>query len=390
MFRMELPQNARTILSVLRAHGYHGYVVGGCVRDACMGLPPHDYDITTDASPPEVQEAFRDYRVLETGIRHGTVTVLIDHEPFEITTFRIDGDYTDCRHPNDVTFTTRIEDDLARRDFTVNAMACDGETLVDPFGGQADAAKRILRCVGDANRRFQEDGLRILRALRFSAVLDFTIEPDTASAVHGNRDLLRKIAVERLYAETRKLLVGINAPAVLRAYADVMRVFLPGLSDAGLQAVEGTERDLLLRLALLLTGTNAESALRDLHADNKTIRAVCELHRTPLTDGRHLLAALSPDQAKRRIAYAAALGEIGDANAAARLEELRDILADKPCLTLRDLKVDGRDMQSLGLSGTQIGKALNALLDRVLSGTLANEHEALLDEVRKMDPEQIG
>ena len=154
-----------------------------------------------------------------------------------MTTLRIDGDYSDHRHPNDVTFTTRIEEDLARRDFTVNAMAYDGETLVDPFGGQADAANRLLRCVGDPDRRFQEDGLRILRALRFSAVLDFAIEPATAEAVHRNRELLRKIAVERLYAELRKLLPGVNAPAVLREYEDVLRTFLPELSVTGLPQV---------------------------------------------------------------------------------------------------------------------------------------------------------
>lgn len=386
MFRMELPQNARTILSVLREHGFHGYVVGGCVRDACMGLVPHDFDIATDASPAEVQAAFRDFRVLETGVRHGTVTVLIDHEPFEVTTFRIDGDYADCRHPNDVTFTSSVREDLSRRDFTVNAMAYDGETLVDPFGGQADVENRVLRCVGEADLRFREDGLRILRALRFAAVLDFTVEPATAAAVHESRELLRKIAVERLYAELRKLLCGVNAGAVLRDYADVIRVFLPEASDEGLRAIEKTDCDLLLRLALLLDGAEAESALRRLHADNKTVRAVCALHRTELTDGLHLLAVLPPDQARRRILYAAALGEIGADEAAARLDELQRILADKPCLTLRDLKVNGRDLQAFGITGAQIGRTLQALLERVLSGTLDNDREALLREIRRLHP----
>ena len=375
---MELPQNARTILSVLRANGFHGYVVGGCVRDACMGLPPHDFDVATDASPQQVQESFRDCRVLETGIRHGTVTVLIDREPFEVTTLRIDGDYSDHRHPNDVTFTTRIEEDLARRDFTVNAMAYDGETLVDPFGGQADAANRLLRCVGDPDRRFQEDGLRILRALRFSAVLDFAIEPATAEAVHRNRELLRKIAVERLYAELRKLLPGVNAPAVLREYEDVLRTFLPELSVTGLRAIANTRADFLLRLALLLADTDAEAALRALHADGKTIRAVCALQAADLADGRHLLASLPPDQACRRIEFAAALGEIGAEEAAARQAELQRILADKPCLTLRDLAVNGSDLQALGMRGAQIGRTLDTLLERVLSGTLRNDRETLL------------
>lgn len=383
MFRMELPPHAQTVLSVLRENGYRGYVVGGCVRDACMGLVPHDFDITTDASPRAVKEAFRDYRVLETGIQHGTVTVLVEHEPFEVTTFRIDGDYTDCRHPNDVTFTESVEDDLARRDFTVNAMAYDGETLVDPFGGQADAERRTLRCVGDPDTRFREDGLRILRALRFSAVLDFSVEPDTARAIHRCCDLLRHIAVERLYAELRRLLPGVNAPAVLREYADVVRVFLPDVSDAGVRAVENTREDMLLRLALLLAGTDAESALRGLHADNKTNRAVCELHATPLSDARHLLAALEPDQARRRIEFAAATGEIGEKEAAALLAELQAVLSDKPCLTLRQLAVNGRDLEALGFAGAQIGQTLHALLEGVLAGTLDNDRDALLREAAR-------
>lgn len=380
---MELPPHAQTVLSVLRENGYRGYVVGGCVRDACMGLVPHDFDITTDASPHAVKEAFRDYRVLETGIQHGTVTVLVEHEPFEVTTFRIDGDYTDCRHPNDVTFTESVEDDLARRDFTVNAMAYDGRTLVDPFGGQADAERRTLRCVGDPDTRFREDGLRILRALRFSAVLDFSVEPDTARAIHRCRDLLRHIAVERLYAELRRLLPGVNAPAVLREYTDVVRVFLPDVSDAGVRAVENTRENMLLRLALLLAGTDAESALRGLHADNKTIRAVCELHTTDLSDARHLLAALSPEQAYRRVEYAAATGEIGAKEAAEYLAKLQAVLADKPCLTLRQLAVNGRDLEALGLSGAQIGKTLHALLEGVLAGTLDNDRDALLREAAR-------
>ena len=380
---MELPQSVRTILSVLRENGFQGYVVGGCVRDACMGLPPHDFDLATNASPTEVQAAFRSFRVLETGIRHGTVTVLINHEPFEVTTFRIDGDYADHRHPNDVTFTSRIGDDLARRDFTVNAMAYDGADLIDPFGGQADAQDRVLRCVGEANRRFQEDGLRILRALRFAAVLDFTIEPDTAAAVHGNRALLRQIAVERLYTELRKLLAGSNAAAVLCDYADVLRVFLPELSEKGLRSIPNTHADFLLRLALLLADTDAEAALRRLHADVKTIRAVCALHKTELADGRHLLAALPPEQARRRIEYAAALGKIGANDAARRLAELQHILADKPCLTLRELAVNGNDLRALGLSGAQIGQTLNALLECVLSGSLDNDRQTLLLRVEQ-------
>ena len=380
---MELPQSVRTILSVLRDNGHRGVLVGGCVRDACLGYAPHDFDIATDATPPQMQQAFRDFRVLETGLRHGTLTVLIGHEPFEVTTFRIDGDYPDHRHPENVTFTTRLEDDLARRDFTVNAMAYDGATLIDPFGGQADIQRRVLRCVGDPATRFTEDGLRILRALRFAAVLGFSVEPQTAEAVRRQRELLSKIAVERLYAELKKLLAGKNAFAVLRSFADVLRVFLPELSDSGIQAVEKTGEDWLLRLALLLCSADAEAALQNLRAEKKTVRAVLQLHTTELTDARHLLASLPSEQAFRRVDFAAARGEIS-AEAADRLRaELRQLADEKPCLSLRELAVNGRDLEALGLCGREIGQALALLLEEVLSGRLRNDRKTLLGEIER-------
>ena len=374
---MELPQRVRRILSVLSSGGYRGYLVGGCVRDACMGKAPHDFDLATDATPEEMRQVFRDFRLIETGIRHGTLTVLIDHEPFEVTTFRIDGAYPDHRHPDSVTFTRRIEDDLARRDFTVNAMAYDGSALVDPFGGVRDVRDKVLRAVGDAQVRFDEDGLRILRALRFAAVLGFSIEPDTAKAVRQCRELLRKIAVERLYAEMRKLLSGENAAAVLTEFADVIRVFLPELSETGLRAVEKTQPDGLLRLALLLEGADAETVLRRLHADRRTIRRVCLLHTLPLTDARHLLAAAAED-AYRAVGYAAALGRIDTQRQAQFCRELDALLAEKPCLSLRELAVNGSDLSALGYAGREIGQMLDALLEQVLSGRLPNEREALL------------
>ena len=381
MFSMALPQGVQTILSVLRDGGRRGVVVGGCVRDACMGLPPHDFDVATDATPEEMLHLFRDFRVLETGVKHGTVTILIDHVPFEVTTFRIDGDYRDHRRPDSVTFTTRLEDDLARRDFTVNAMAWDGQTLTDPFGGRRDALSRVLRCVGEPDVRFTEDGLRILRALRFAAVLDFTIEPQTADSVHRCRDLLEKIAVERLYAELRKLLCGSSAYDVLRDYADVLRTFLPEISDAGIDAIRNAPADGLLRLALLIEGADAGSTLRRLRADNKTIRAVVQLHTLEWSDACHLLAEAGAEQAHRFVEYVAALGRIDAQAQARRHEELAALEQAKPCLSLRDLAVNGSDLQSLGFAGRKIGRTLERLLEAVLSGKLENTREALLDAV---------
>ena len=382
MFSMAMPDGVKTILSVLHDGGRQGVLVGGCVRDACMGLTPHDFDIATDATPEEMLRLFRAFRVLETGVKHGTVTVLIDHVPYEVTTFRIDGNYRDHRRPDSVTFTTRLEDDLARRDFTVNAMAWDGQTLTDPFGGRTDVRERILRCVGTPDVRFTEDGLRILRALRLAAVLGFSIEPQTAAAMRRCRDLLKKIAVERLCAELRKLLEGRNAYAVLHEYADVLRVFLPELSDAGIEAIRTAPTDGLLRLALLLDGADAETVLRQLRMDKKTIRSVVQLHATGMTDARHLLAAVGSQMAHRFVDYASALGKIASADAARMHEELLSLEREKPCLSLRDLAVNGSDLQSLGLSGSEIGETLNMLIEQVICGDLPNTSEALLNAVR--------
>ena len=218
-----LPDNIIFVLSRLEEAGYEAYLVGGCVRDPLIGREVSDYDITTSALPSEVEKVFADLRVIETGIKHGTVTVLSDEEPVEITTFRTDGDYLDSRHPESVTFTRKVEDDLSRRDFTVNSIAMDKDgKYVDPFGGREDIERRIIRCTGDPDKRFSEDALRIIRALRFSSVLGFEIEDETARSIHANRELLKKISVERVFIELKKLLCGKDVFRILIDYSDVI------------------------------------------------------------------------------------------------------------------------------------------------------------------------
>ena len=227
---LTIPAGADFILRRLMENGFDAYVVGGCVRDSLLGLFPHDWDICTSARPEQMQAVFADCRVIETGLKHGTLTVLHDRIPYEVTTFRVDGGYTDHRHPDSVSFVSNVVDDLARRDFTVNAMAWNPQTgLVDAFHGQEDLRAGIIRAVGDPKTRFTEDALRILRALRFASVYGFRIDDATSQAAHDLRHTLTDVAAERIRVELAKLLCGQGAADILRAYPDVLFVLLPQL-----------------------------------------------------------------------------------------------------------------------------------------------------------------
>ena len=227
---LTIPAGADFILRRLMENGFDAYVVGGCVRDSLLGLFPHDWDICTSARPEQMQAVFADCRVIETGLKHGTLTVLHDRIPYEVTTFRVDGGYTDHRHPDNVSFVSNVVDDLARRDFTVNAMAWNPQTgLVDAFHGQEDLRAGIIRAVGDPKTRFTEDALRILRALRFASVYGFRIDDATSQAAHDLRHTLTDVAAERIRVELAKLLCGQGAADILRAYPDVVFVLLPQL-----------------------------------------------------------------------------------------------------------------------------------------------------------------
>lgn len=260
-----LPAAVGRAIAQLGAAGHEAYPVGGCVRDTLLGKTPSDWDVATDAEPARVAEAFSGFRVIETGLKHGTVTVLIDKMPIEITTYRVDGLYTDHRRPDAVTFTRSLTEDLARRDFTVNAMACrPGEGVIDPFGGADDLEKGILRCVGEADRRFGEDPLRILRGMRFMATYGFTAEAETDASMRRNRELLRFISAERVRVELEKLLLGKYARRVLAAYTDILTFVIPELAPCVGYPQHNLWHDLDIWAHTLKTVENvpAEPALR--------------------------------------------------------------------------------------------------------------------------------
>lgn len=223
-----LPKNVKTIIKILNTHNYEAFIVGGCVRDSVIGLTPHDWDICTNAKPEEIKKCFENFNTFDSGIKHGTISVVLDGEVFEVTTYRIDGTYSDNRRPDSVTFTSDITQDLARRDFTINAMAYNEKRgLIDPYGGRNDLSDKIIKCVGNPDFRFNEDALRIIRALRFASVYNFEIDDETAKSIHKNADLLNNIAVERISVELNKLLSGNGAEKILNNYRDVIAVFIP-------------------------------------------------------------------------------------------------------------------------------------------------------------------
>ena len=436
--RFDIPPKAQYILQALTGAGYEAYLVGGCVRDLLRGVEPHDWDICTSARPEETERCFVGHRIIETGLKHGTVTVLEDGEPYEITTYRTEGPYSDSRRPDYVTFVSSLEADLARRDFTMNAIALklDG-SLQDPFGGTEDIKYGVIRCVGDPACRFQEDGLRIMRALRFGASFGYKIEEKTAQAIRAYQKVLRHVAVERIQVELCKLLTGRWAGAILRHYPDVLCQFWPQLRplveleqnnpwhcwggwEHTICALEAVPADLPLRLAVLLhdigkpgckstdeTGVDhfyghaeagaelADGMLRTLKFDNKTRERVVILvkrHDLPLSEYsiRRWLGRLGAETFFQllEVKRADSLGQNSSMvkDRLAELDEIKakaeEILAQQECLSLRGLEVNGKDVLEAGIApGPEVGQVLNGLLEQVLSGAVPNEREALLARI---------
>ena len=387
---MDLPLYIETALRILSEHSAEGWCVGGCVRDALMGRTPGDYDIAVNIPPAGTERCFAGYKLIETGLQHGTVVVVIDGHNVEITSFRTDGDYTDLRHPENVAFTPRLETDLARRDFTINAMAYAPERgLVDLFGGQEDLKAGLLRCVGDPDRRFNEDALRILRALRFAATLDFAIEEQTARSVKKNAANLTHISAERIFAELKKLLAGKNALRVLLDYRDVLTFCLPQLDHipqdayAAAARTAAALRDPALSFAALLFPageTAAEAVCRALKTDNRFRQDVCFLirHRdtrfVTVGEARRFLGEHGKTRCEKLLRFC---GETPDGLLAEVCIE-----PDGNCRTLADLAVNGRALQAIGFRGEAIGDALNELLRRAAEGEIKNEPTALLAAAR--------
>ena len=439
--KITLPRKVLMIINNLQLHGYEAFAVGGCVRDSILARRPEDWDITTSAKPEEIKRLFR--RTVDTGIEHGTVTVIIGKDSYEVTTYRVDGAYEDGRHPKEVRFTSRLEEDLQRRDFTINAMAYNDDVrLVDVFGGMKDLNHHLIRCVGDPRDRFSEDALRILRAVRFSAQLNFPIEPDTAEAIKELAPTLEKISAERIQAELVKLLVSPHPERIRDAYElGITKVILPewdamagveqntphhryDVAEHTIRAMKYVKRDKILRLTMLFhdmgkpstktTDENgrdhfkghalvseeiARKVLRRLKFDNETVKTVTRL--VCYHDYRMEATPKNVRRAMNRIGvelfpYYLAV-RMADAKAQSpyrRREKIENIVAvrklyqeallEENCVTLRQLAVSGRDLMDLGMNpGREIGSMLSELLEYVIDDPKRNEKEILRGYVKE-------
>lgn len=411
-----VPEEVRALLSRLRSCGHEAYLVGGCVRDALRGHTPVDYDITTSALPEEIHSAFSDCRMIDTGIAHGTVTVLWEKKPYEITTYRVDGNYRDSRHPDAVSFTRDLREDVCRRDFTMNALAYHpDEGVYDYFGGIADIRAGIIRAVGDPARRFEEDALRILRALRFSAVLGFQIDGATAAAAKEKAGGLLAISAERVREELIKLLRGDHAAAVLSQYPDILALRLPawqaaterfGGVDALIRPFPYLADDVVLRLCAFLLpfageggAKEAKDLLDELRFDHRTRDRVCKLlshFHMPYADDeralRRFTAGLGAPDARLLLSLHGALARAcGDAEKETAVRQAHTgidrLVREGLCSSIADLAVGGEDLLALGFSkGRAVGDTLRRLLDAVLDSAVPNEREALLALARAYLP----
>ena len=438
---------SKTAVELLRLSGFEAFLIGGSVRDFIMELPIGDIDITTNATPTEVKEVFRDFRVIETGIKHGTVTVLIDNEPLEITTYRSESTYSDNRHPDSVTFSKTLSDDVVRRDFTMNAIAYDfSNGFCDLVNGIDDIKNQTIRCIGDAETRFNEDALRILRALRFSSVLGFAIEENTKLAIHKCKNLLLNISAERIREEFVKLICGKNAYNVLQEFSDVVSVFIPEIKPSidfkqenrhhcfdvythTLKAIEKSSPDPIIRLALFFhdiakplvahfdekgeqhyyghpkkSAEITEKILTRLRFDNETKNKVVTLvtfHDSPII----IDDSVGPDRKRLKkimsqigVELILPLIEIkfcdnsaqnplyfrGDEFYTTTRNIIKEILDEQQCFSIKDLAINGNDLIKMGYKGKKIGVILNDVLEMVINEKIENSSDAIFSYINGM------
>lgn len=382
-----LPSDTEYIIETLQKNGYEAYAVGGCVRDMLNGDTPHDFDITTSAEPEAVISLFE--KTVPTGIKHGTVTVIINGVPNEVTTYRTDGEYRDHRRPDSVIFVKSLREDLARRDFTVNAMAYNKrDGLKDFFGGKQDIQNRILRAVGEPERRFYEDALRILRLFRFSSVLGFNIEENTLKAALEYAPTLKSVSAERIYSELLKTLCGKN-PAALKPLTDIGGLGFLGVNtspDYGILPLLGSA-DTKLFAFLYSGGADVTAALDFLRVPNKTKKAARDMLTLlnmpfPKTkpEIKEMLYLTSPVSVENYFDYKAAYGE----NCENARNMLSEIIENAEPYKISDLKIRGEDLKKLGIRGRETGEMLEALRKYVIPDPTLNTKSRLLEEIKNL------
>lgn len=382
-----LPKNAEYILNKLNENGYEAFLVGGCVRDKLLNKIPEDYDITTNAKPEQTAQIFNEFHLNLKGLKHGTVGVIINGEMIEITTYRIDGDYLDSRRPENVTFTPNLKEDLARRDFTINAMAMDkNENIIDVFSGKDDLKNKIIRTVGDPEQRFNEDALRIMRCLRFASQEGFIIEENTKKYANLLAPNLKHIAYERIYTELKKMLMLPNAYNIIKETKPVFINVFPTLNaekwDKICEDIKECDCSWLLALAVLLINSDTAKEIERLKVESKTKRLILnlkELLNKKILNDKAFLQKMMCQHSKEQILFLCAYltvttGKDYNKNA---------ILASKGITSVKELNITGQTLKNLGFKSYKIKDALNFLLNAVIENKVKNEEKELIEHIKK-------
>lgn len=375
-----LPENTKFILNRLAEKGYEAFIVGGCVRDCILNRTPNDWDVCTNALPGEISDCFSDYKLITNGIKHGTVGVIINGDVTEITTYRIDGEYSDNRHPEQVEFSSSLKADASRRDFTVNAMAYNPDKgLIDYFGGIDDINKKIIRCVGTPDDRFREDALRILRAIRFSSKLGFTIEAETAKSIHKNKMLLTNISAERIRVEFEGIINGIKATKIFSEYNDVFRVFIPELPTEN-KFIFDYDAPELRRAYFYSHFENPKEIMLRLKyskAEIKAVEAVKNYRTDKFEHSKPFIKKMLRKIGKEHLINFIKL-KYPDNNS-----EIIKLIntASMECYLPEQLDIDGNDLIKLGYKGKEIKEKLELLLEAVIYEKCENKKENLLKNI---------
>ena len=406
--KINLPPKVRYIINKIYENNYEAYIVGGCVRDAILGFEPNDYDITTSASPNTIQEIFKDFKCIETGIEHGTVSVVIEDEIFEITTYRIEGEYKDHRRPDKVDFTDRLEEDLKRRDFTINAMAYNEKKgLIDLFGGKEDLNNKIIKTVGNPYDRFNEDGLRMIRAIRFSSKLNFTIEKETLKAIYDKSFIINNISLERITDEFTKIILSDKPENIKYLFETKLLKYLNISNEDDIGKLKQFYNEIVIlkkinnnlekRLALLdyiveKNNINCKSFCNELIYSKKIIKN----HNIILTLLKNIeIDHLNKVEIKKILSgvdrnlleeYLDISGIIYDKEK--KVDEIIDILSEieenNECYIIKNLKVNGRDIMSLGYKNKEVGEVLNYLLEIVIEDYTLNKKDVLIKKIKEI------
>lgn len=406
--KMDLPPKVKYIIDKIYENNYEAYIVGGCVRDAILGFEPNDYDITTSATPKAIKDIFRDFKCIETGIEHGTVSVVIDDDIYEITTYRIEGEYKDHRRPENVDFTSKLEEDLKRRDFTINAMAYnEKEGLIDLFGGNIDIENKIIKTVGNPYNRFNEDGLRMIRAIRFSSKLDFKIEDNTLLAIYDNAQIIKNISLERITDEFNKIILSNKPENVIYLFKTKLLNYLNISSEEDeskiaalykkISILNKFDKVLVKRLVALdylikELNINCNSFCKELVYSKKIIKNhniilslmkeinIKELNKVKV---KKILNRIDKRLFEEYLDISRVIYE-DEKNFAKIIYILKEIEENKECYTVKNLKVDGKDIMALGYENKAVGEVLNYLLEEVIIKPGLNEKSLLIEKIQEI------